>query len=202
MRTIHLCGETLPHPGHVCAFFDSREQKYDVLVPFLKDAIAAGDEVVNIVDGAEMPAHLDELEAGGVPLHKAMSTGQLNVLTSEETYLQEGEDVLPRLLDFLGETLRRVRDEERCLRTMGEMNWIGRGAVPVKDVLAYEARVNELFSDHECTLLCIYDLARTPPELMMDILATHPSAIIQGRLRPNPHYVETQEYLQMLNARH
>jgi hypothetical protein len=51
MKMIHLCGETLPHPGHVCAFFDSREQKYETLIPFLNDAISAGDEVINIVDG-------------------------------------------------------------------------------------------------------------------------------------------------------
>ena len=201
MRTIHLCGETLPHPGHVCAFFDSREQKYEVLIPFLKDAITAGDDIINIIDASDRRAHLDTLAEGGVPIHAAITSGRLNVMTSEETYLKEGEDTLPRLLGFLREALVRAREEKHCLRTCGEMNWIGRGEVAIEEVLEYEARVNELLPDFQCTLLCVYDLAQLSPSLMSDILATHPSAIIKGRLRSNPYYVHAEAFLEMLRAR-
>lgn len=201
MRTVHLCGEAVPHPGHVCAFFDSRQQKYDTLIPFLKDAISAGDEVINIVDESEKAAHLDTLLEGGVPIRAAMTDGHLNVFTSQQTYLQEGEDILPRLLAFLRETLERAKEEKHSLRTWGEMNWVGRGHLPIKDVLDYEARVNELLAGSECTLLCVYDLADTPSTLMTDILATHPFAILNGRLRKNPHFVKPAEFLQMLRAR-
>ena len=201
MRTINLCGETLPHPGHVCAFFDSREQKYEVLIPFLLDALAAGDDVVNIVDAADMKEHLETLMAGGVPVRTARTKGQLNVFTSEETYLREGKDVLSGLLEFLSATLARAKEHNHCVRTWGEMNWVARGALPIADVLQYEARVNELLPDFECSMLCIYDLAHTPSSLMSDVLATHPFAIIKGRLRKNPYYVQPAEYLGMLNTR-
>ena len=200
MRQINICGETLPHPGHVCAFFDSREQKYDVLVPFLKDAITAGDDVVNIVDACDEAAHLDTLLNGGVPVD-ALRSGQLNVKTSEQTYLHGGGNGLPSLLEFLRVSLDRARRDNHCLRTWGEMSWVARGELPLKDVLEYEARVNEVVPDFECTLLCSYDLAYTPPSLVSDILATHPSAIIKGRLRRTPHYVQPTEFLQMLSAR-
>lgn len=201
MRTVNLCGELLPHPGHVCAFFDSRDQKYETLIPFLKDAITAGDDVINIVDEHDMATHLDTLLKGGVPVRSAMEGGTLSVLTSEQTYLQPGKDTLPHLLEFLREALGRAKSENHCLRTWGEMNWVERDGVRMGDVLEYEARVNELFPDFECTLLCIYDLARVSASLMADILATHPSAIINGRLRRNSHYVEHHEYLDMLRAR-
>ena len=201
MRTVQLCGQALPHPGHVCAFFDSREQKYDILAPFLKDALTVGDEVINIVDDCDRATHLDSLFGHGVPVGTAMETGKLRVFTSEQTYLQEGENVLPRLLSFLSETLHRAKEGNLCVRTWGEMNWVEREAVPIEDVLEYEARVNELYPDFECTLLCVYDLARISASLLADILATHPSAIIQGRLRKNSHYVEPHEYLEMLHAR-
>ena len=201
MRQISLCGETLPHPGHVCAFFDSREEKYDILVPFLQDAITAGDDVVNIIDASDEAAHMETLVNRGVPVAAAMASGQLNVTTSEQTYLNGGTAALPRLLEFLGESLHQAREDNHCLRTWGEMNWVSRGELPLKDVLTYEARVNEILSDFECTLLCIYDLAQSPPSLVTDILATHPSAIIKGRLRRNPHYVQPTEFLQMLKDR-
>ena len=67
--------------------------------------------------------------------------------------------------------------------------------------MAYEARVNYLLPDFSCTLVCAYDLALTPAALVSDILATHPAAIVKGRLRPNPFYVQPDEYLEMLRAR-
>ena len=201
MRRIHLCGETLPHPGHVCAFFDSRDQKYDILVPFLTDALAAGDEVVNIVDAADRTAHVDTLVERGVAVPAALTSGQFNVFTSEETYLRGGEETLPRLLDFLRQTLERSKQENHCVRTWGEMNWVGRGLLPIRDVLTYEARVNQFLPDFECTLVCAYDLAQTSSLVLADILATHPWAIIKGRLRKNPYYVPTPEYLSMLSTR-
>ena len=201
MRTVHLCGQVLPHPGHVCAFFDSRDQKYDVLVPFTKDAIAAGDDVINIVDSRDRAAHIDTLSQSGIPVDDAMGNGQLSVFTTEQTYLRDGEDVLPSLLEFLRDALDRAHQQEHCLRTWGEMNWVERGVVPIEEVLEYEARVNELLPDFECTLVCIYDLAHTPPSLMTDILSTHPYAIINGRLRENSFYVQPHEYLEILRSR-
>ena len=201
MRTVHLCGQVLPHPGHVCAFFDSRDQKYDVLVPFTKDAIAAGDDVINIVDSRDRAAHIDTLSQSGVPVDDVMSNGQLSVFTSEQTYLRAGGDVLPSLLEFLRDALERAHQQEHCLRTWGEMNWVARGVVPIEEVLEYEARVNELLPGFECTLVCIYDLAHTPPSLMTDILSTHPYAIINGRLRENSFFVQPHEYLEILRSR-
>jgi len=144
---------------------------------------------------------LDTLSEGGVPVQSAMGSGQLNVMTSEQTYLQEGADTLPRLLQFLQQTLEKAKAEKHCVRTLGEMNWVAREVVPVEEVLRYEAHVNEFVDDFECTLVCIYDLAHIPSSLMSDILATHPYAIINGRLRKNAHYVEPAEFLQMLSNR-
>ena len=109
--------------------------------------------------------------------------------TSETTYLRDGDDVLPSLLAFLRQTLADAKTHEHCVRTWGEMNWVGRGEVPIQEVLAYEAHVSELTTDFECTLICVYDLAHTPSSIMSDVLATHPYAIVKGGLRPNPYYV-------------
>lgn len=201
LRRIQLCGEELPHPGHVCAFFDSRAQKYAVLAPFLKDAIEVGDRIINIVDEAARDDHVSTLTASGVPITPAIERGQYRLSTAEETYLQTGLVNLDFMLDLLSETLTSARARGECVRTCGEMNWIGRTRLPVQDVLAYEARVNELAPSFQCTLLCVYDMAETPSSLISDILSTHPYAIIQGRLRKNPYYVQPEEYLKMLADR-
>ncbi|HEY0810604.1 MAG TPA: MEDS domain-containing protein [Longimicrobiales bacterium] len=198
---VRLCGKEVPHPGHVCAFFESPQHKYETFLPYLRDAIDAGDEFLNIVDGATRADHIAWLNAADVPVASAMASEQLQILTSEETYLQPGVSNLDHLLDMLRQKLETVEREHGCLRTFGEMTWLGRIDLPVKRVFEYEARVNQFFPNHSCTLVCSYDLASTPPSLMTEILATHPVAIIKGRLRPNPYFVSPEDYLRMLEKR-
>jgi hypothetical protein len=200
---VTLCGESVPHAGHVCAFFDSRAQKYDILTPFLKEGIDAGDRVINIVDAAHRDAHVRQLTDAGVPVDAAIATGQLQLSTSEETYLQDGLVNLDGMLELVSDTIDGARRHDQCVRTCGEMNWIGRTRLPIHTILSYEARVNHLVPLNRCvTLLCVYDLAETPTALVSDILATHPFAIIKGRFRRNEYYVQPEEYLQMLKSRY
>jgi hypothetical protein len=192
-RRITLCGQELPHPGHVCAFFESQEQKYDTIVPFFLDAVAVGDRIINVVDGEQRDAHLQRLRARDARLGQAVESEQLRVLTSEETYLRPGLQDLDGMLELVHDALQEAEAEQRCVRTCGEMSWVARSTLPVERVLEYEARVNHFVPTFTCTLLCAYDVAAIPSGLLSEILATHPFAIIKGRLRPNPYYVEPEE---------
>ena len=198
---IRLCGEEIPHAGHVCAFFDSRAQKYEVLAPYLADGIAIGDRIINVVDAAEREDHLRALSAADVPVQKAIDRGQFQLMTAEETYLKDGAVKLDGMLELLRGALEAAERDGTCIRTCGEMDWIGRGSVPPEEVMAYEARVNEFVPTFQCTLVCVYDVATLRSGMVADILATHPSAIINGRLRNNPLYVEPLQFLEMLQQR-
>ena len=200
-RLITLCGEEIPHPGHVCAFFDSREEKYDTLAPFFIDAIQAGDRIINVVDADARDEHLRQLTRALVPVARAMEGEQLRVFTSEETYLREGIQDLDGMLDLLRDALESSARDNCCIRTCGDMSWIGRSTMPVERVLEYEAKVNYFVPTHTCTLLCVYDLAVMPAALVSDIMSTHPFAIVKGRLRRNPYFVQPDEYLGMLRSR-
>lgn len=200
-RTMHLCGEEVTHAGHICAFFDSRTEKYDVLAPYLSEGIKHGDHVINVVDAAEKEAHLRALAQADVPVSDAIARGQYRLLTAEETYLRDGAVELDGMLDMLREALQAAEREGARVRTCGEMNWVGRSRMPVDEVMAYEARVNDFVPAFQCALVCVYDVAQLRPGMVADLLATHPSAIINGRLRANPYFVEPAEFLTMLRRR-
>ena len=44
-QDIHLAGTTLQRQRHLCAFFQSREERYRVLGPFVKEGIDRGEKV-------------------------------------------------------------------------------------------------------------------------------------------------------------
>ena len=66
---------------------------------------------------------------------------------------------------------------------------------------AFESRVNEVLQRHDIVAVCTYDVGRFSASLVMDVLRTHPYAIIGGTLRENPFYVPPREFLQELQAR-
>jgi hypothetical protein len=130
-----------------------------------------------------------------------MDRGQFQLLTAEETYLKDGAVELDGMLDLLHDALETARREGSSVRTCGEMNWIGRSGMATETVMAYEARVNQFVPTFQCTLVCVYDVAQARSGMVADILATHPTAIMNGRLRENPLYVEPQAFLEMLRKR-
>lgn len=198
---IHLCGEVLPHAGHICAFFDSSAEKYQALSPYFDEGIRQGDRIINVVDAEMRDGHINALADAQVPVRHAMESGQMQVLTAEETYLRENAMDMEGMMVLLRQALEDAKRDGSRVRTCGEMNWIGRSNMPVEEVMAYEARVNEFVPTFQCTLVCVYDIATLPSGMVADILATHPLSIVNGKLRPNPVYVEPEAFLEMLQQR-
>ena len=194
-----LCGEEVPKVGHICAFFDSSTEKHEVLAEYLGDSIRSGDRVIDVVEADARDDHVRGLSDAGVDLEAAVESGHLRLSTCEEIYYRDGRLDLEAVLDMLRDELESAREEGTFVRTCGDMNWVARDPALRRRAIEYEARVNELLPASDCTMLCVYDLAKTPPGLFTDILATHPYAIIKGRLRANPWAVDPVTYLDMLS---
>jgi hypothetical protein len=194
-RTVTLCGRRLEEPGHICAFFDSRKEEYEVLVPYFKEGIALDEEVINIVDANRHADHCRRLEAHGVDVKAAMDEGKLQVLTAEDTYIKGGRFGAERMYELLHGALAEAQRNGRRVRTSGVMDWALHGYAGTEELMEYEARVNFLVPTYECTLLCVYDINEISGRMMMEILATHPYIVHGRRIRENPYYVAPIERL-------
>jgi len=64
-RSVTLCGHDLGEPGHICAFFDSKVEQYEVLSPYYREGIEQGEQVITIVDGDAVGSHLTRMKANG-----------------------------------------------------------------------------------------------------------------------------------------
>src|SRR5258708_19303222 len=65
-RPISLCGAVLGHQAHVCAFFSTPDERFRLLLPFIKDGLARGDKVVHTVDPAQRKEELHRLAAHAI----------------------------------------------------------------------------------------------------------------------------------------
>src|SRR5690348_8374029 len=62
MQPVRLAGAVLSRSCHVCAFFHSKEEEYEVLMPFIKEGFEKGDRAFHVVDPKHRQDHLRRLE--------------------------------------------------------------------------------------------------------------------------------------------
>jgi hypothetical protein len=195
---VTLCGRQLDEPGHICAFFDSRNEEYDVLSPYYKEGIALDEEVITIVDDARRKDHSSRMQLRGVDVAASMEEGKLQVLTAEDTYIKGGRFGAQRMYEMLQGALADAHRRGRRVRTSGVMDWALQGHAGTEELMEYESRVNFLVPTYDCTLLCVYDINEISGRMMMEILATHSFVIHQRQVRENPYYVPPVERLRQV----
>jgi len=201
-QSVTLCGETLYGPRHICAFFDSREEQYDVLMPYFKEGLDNKEEVITIPESHTHHDHCCRLSDAGIPLEKKLENGQLKVLASEDTYLQGNSFAADRMYNMLEQVLIDAQEGPYgTVRTCGDMEWALKNLPGTDELMEYEARVNLLTPKYECTLLCVYDINRFSGRAIADVLASHSHVILNGRIHTNPHFVEPLEMLKQLMHR-
>lgn len=190
-----LPGVRLTPGAHICAFFRGPEERDELLVPYLREGLRAGDMCLCVTDDPDADAAVRALLADEEP---SAPPGRLQTMCSESTYLADGQFVVDRMLDFwetaVGGAI--VRDGWTSVRSVGEMTWALSGKPGVDGLLAYESRLNLFLPRYPNVALCLYDLERfSDGEIVLEILRTHPAVFFGGQLLENPWYTEPHDYL-------
>ncbi len=188
---------------HVCAFFDSRDQEYEVLGPFFREAVEQQEKNLHIVDPALIDDHRARLSAKGIDASACEACGQLEVLDWHAAYLDDdGRFDKNRMLATVDHLTGVGREAGyKRLRIMGNMNWVFDGIPGSEDLINYEAEVNEVLARNQQPAVCVYDTAKLSGAMMMDLLRTHPLALVGGVVQENPFFTPPAVMLEELRAR-
>jgi MEDS: MEthanogen/methylotroph, DcmR Sensory domain len=63
---IPFAGSHLDQMRHVCAFFNSPDEEYRVLLPFIKDGFQCGHKAIHVVNPDQRQDHLQRLSGAGI----------------------------------------------------------------------------------------------------------------------------------------
>lgn len=193
---VRLGGTDLAQARHICAFFNSAEENYRALMPFIKDGFDRGEKAFHIVDPALRADHCDRLRRAAIPVETAMESGQLEVREWEEAYLRGGHFDQNAMLTLIEQVLRNGKSQGFPLtRLVANMEWALEDRPGVHDIVEYESRLNFILPQYDDPVVCVYDLAQFDAQTVMDILRTHPVALVGGILHENPFYVPPTEFL-------
>jgi hypothetical protein len=87
---IPFAGSQLDQTRHVCAFFNSAEEEYRVLLPFIKDGFQCGHKAIHVVNPDQRQDHLRRLAEVGIDAATAQQSGQLELRINTDVYLPDG----------------------------------------------------------------------------------------------------------------
>jgi MEDS: MEthanogen/methylotroph, DcmR Sensory domain len=199
---MRFAGSELGEARHACAFFNSADEGYRVLLPFIKDGFECGHKAVHVVNPGQRHDHLQRLTAAGIDTAATERSGQLEVRTNVDAYLREGRFDQDRMLDVF-EKMSSGNDNGGypLSRIVCQMDWAADQRSHIDNLVEFESRVNDVWQRHEDAVICVYDLAKFGGDTVIDIMRTHPMVIIGGILQPNPFYVPPEEFLRELRER-
>ena len=200
--SFHICGEVHTAPMHICGFFDSEDDRYEVILPYLKEGLENNEEVLNILESTSYTNHCQRLQDAGIPVSEKLATSQLKILSANETYLRGGSFAADRMYDLVEKALIDSKNlGYNSIRACGDMAWALRNVQGTDELIEYELRLNELTPKHSCSLICMYDINKFSGRTLADVLATHPYVILNKKIHKNPHYIEPMEFLPLLLKR-
>jgi len=199
---ISLAGSHLGETRHVCAFFNSDEEEYRVLLPFIKDGLKSGDKAVHVLNPEQRRDHLQRLAAAGIDPVATQQSGQLELRTNTEVYLPDGRFDQDRMLEVFEQLASgNAKGGFPLSRICCRMDWAVEDRSHVDNVIQFESRVNDVWRRHDDAVICTYHLSQFGGDAVIDIMRTHPMVIVGGILQHNPFFVPPHEFLREYRQR-
>jgi len=203
-QTVHLCGEALSESqrSHICAFFHTSDERYRVLMPFIREGMEQGDKAVHIINPSVRSQHTQRISAAGIDAARAEVEGQLEIVGWYDGPLRGGRFNLSEWIASLPLVLGNGRTQGFPLtRLIADMEWLLKDREANHRALEFECRVNLALPKDGDVAICAYDLDKFDAAMVIDALRTHPMVLISGIVQYNPFYVPPEELLKELNAR-
>jgi hypothetical protein len=198
-KPVHLCGETLQESHHICAFFNTSDERYRVLMPFIREGMEQGDKAFHIVNPSLRSHHTQRITEAGIDIARAETEGQLEIVGWDDAPLRGGRFNQSAMLSLLRAIFDKGKNQGFPLtRFISEMEWVLNDPEAADRLLEFECRANLAIPKDKDVVICAYDLDKFSAAIVIDALRTHPMVIIGKIAQHNPFFVPPEELLKEL----
>ncbi|MFE7166126.1 anti-sigma factor RsbA family regulatory protein [Streptomyces sp. NPDC057616] len=151
---------------HPALFYADAHEYLAGTLPFVRDALAAGEPVAVAVPAENLALIRDGLGA---------DAGAVQFVDMREAGRNPGR-IIPGVLRAFAD----AQPPGTRVSIVGEPVWAGRGPAEYAACVQHEALINDAFRGREATILCPYDTRRQAPHVIADAHATHPTVVRGG----------------------
>jgi PAS domain S-box-containing protein len=184
-----------PH-DHLCSIYESPEDHYAVAIPFIRIGLDRGEKCIYIADDGTVSDVRQAMESEGIDVDRAIASNALVLATKDQAYLEHGSFDPDWMFSFWKEATQLAMSEGfSALRATGETEWVLRGGRGLERWMEYESKLTHTLSESNCSALCQYNRRLFPPELILDVIRTHPMVIYDSTVCQNLYHVPPDEFL-------
>jgi len=197
-----IAGSKLDRYFHVCGLFNGKEEECRVLLPFVREGLENHEKALHIWDPKLREQHVQHLAGAGIGVADCERDGQLEILSTDDVYLQNGQFNPVRMMETFEGALAEGKEQGfPRMRILGHTDWVLDGHPGAEQFLEFEIKVNAVLARSQQVAICVYDVNKLSAKLMLDVLRAHPLTIVGGVLHENPFYTPPDEYLRELDDR-
>ncbi len=175
-------------PGdHACLLTSAIDEQGKVLAPFIEHGLGRGERCLYIAN-EQLDIGLEhELARQGLELARLRQEGRAEVLNRYHTFLRYARFEPILMIELLERAVRDTLERGYTgLRVVADMSWAL--IIGCDQLIAFEALLNDYTPNWKLTILCYYNLSQFPPQILQDVLRTHPVALVGDRTCPNVFY--------------
>src|SRR4030095_6976909 len=184
-----------PH-DHFCSIYESPQEHYAVAIPFIQIGLDRGEKCIYIADDGTVGDVRQAMQSEGIDVDRATASKGLVLATKEQAYLAHGSFHPDWMFTFWREATQLAMSEGfSALRATGETEWVLRGGRGLERWMEYESRLTHTLSESNCSALCQYNRRLFPPELILDVIRTHPMVVYGSTVCRNLYYVPANEFV-------
>jgi PAS domain S-box-containing protein len=184
-----------PH-DHFCSIYESPQEHYAVAIPFIRIGLDRGEKCIYIADDGTVGDVRQAMQSEGIDVDRAIASKALVLATKEQAYLEHGSFHPDWMFTFWKEATQLAMSEGfSALRATGETEWVLRGGRGLERWMEYESKLTHTLSESNCSALCQYNRRLFPPELILDVIRTHPMVVYGSTVCRNLYYVPPDEFL-------
>jgi hypothetical protein len=176
-----LAVERMRLGDHAFAHYADDDVRWEVPAAFTFRGLAHGEKVIVMMD-PECSADdaYARLAAYGGRADEARASGQLTFGSMRELIRPDKSFSARRQMSRLREETERACQQGYAgLRTVIDMSWVKDLGVDVEDVMHREKHADSLFGSRRYAEICSYDRRRFDPDVVEEIRASHPVALLE-----------------------
>ncbi len=182
--------KSLQHNCHLALIYDTFEEQMAAVIPFIQIGLEQGEYCVYAADENPIEDILTQMNNYGIDTELQISKGALAVLGKKDVYLRQkvfDPDEMIRFLDMVRKTAEAAGFEG--FRGTGEMSWALNTNEGLERLIDYETKLDRNIDAMPMNLICQYNVNRFPPDVLLNVIKTHPQLLYQSKLCDNAFYI-------------
>ena len=181
---------------NISSIYETKEEQFSVIIPFIKIGLERGEKCIYVVNDNTAQEVLDAMQTRGIDTNLALKSGSLSILNSKEYFTKKGSFEPDWMIQYLKETTDSIKSEGfNALRLTAEMTWFYNVDKGIDRLIEFESKTNLLFPEIDIVAICQYNRRNFPPEIILNVIRTHPIVFYCSLVCKNPYYVPPEELL-------